>query len=101
MEYLTLLNGPTLPAPEIDLALRLEAQGLELIAEPTSEGPHLRLHNPRGGPPAVSPADVEEIRTWKAHLLALVAYVNRVSATATRNTCATPWAQRKNTRKKH
>lgn len=72
MTFLTLRNGPTLPAAVICLALELEARGYGF----SISGEQLRLLPPKDKPEeALTPFDRERIRVMKSHLLALVAYV--------------------------
>lgn len=63
-------GGLTLPEEALVLALDLENRGCTL----RQDGDRLRVLGPGGAKPELSAADVEAIRRWKAHLLALVAY---------------------------
>lgn len=62
-------GGLTLPLAAVELALDLERRDLKL----SIEGDRLRVSGPNGKPD-LSPADVDAIRKYKAHLMALVAY---------------------------
>jgi hypothetical protein len=64
-------GGLTLPEEALVLALDLENRGCTL----RQDGDRLRVLGPGGAKPALSEGDVEAIRRWKAHLLALLAYV--------------------------
>lgn len=69
--FIELRNGPSVPVEAFRLAQDLiTTRGLVL----RQEGDLLRVSNPDGSRPDLSPEDVEAIRKWKAHLLALIAY---------------------------
>lgn len=66
-DYVTLVRGPVLPGAVVALAVDLEARGFDLRAQ----GDRLLV----GPVDALTPADVDAIKRWRHHLLALVAYV--------------------------
>lgn len=65
-DFVSLLNGPTLPREVIHLAIDLELKGLTLH----QDGDKLSVH-PRE---LLTADDIEAIQRWKLHLLALLAY---------------------------
>lgn len=70
MELVTLKNGPSIPAPVLELALALEARGVTLHQQ---EPGVLRVSGP-DGKPALSDQETSQIRQFKFYLLELVSY---------------------------
>lgn len=64
--FVVLRGGLTLPADAVLLALSLESRGFTL----TADGPDLVVCPGS----QLTPADRENIRRWKMHLLAIIAY---------------------------
>lgn len=69
-ELVGLRGGLTVPVAPLELAIHMESRGLTL----SIEGDRLRVTGLNGTKPDLSLADVEAIRRWKPHLMALVAY---------------------------
>ncbi len=67
-ELITLKNGPTLPQEAIALAIDLEGRGFSMRDDRGT----LRLSG--ADPKLLSAEDREQIKKWKLHLLAVVAY---------------------------
>lgn len=62
----------TVPCAARDLFVDLDCRGLVLSS---NQDGHLRVSRKDGaGPPELSDTDRADIKTWKLHLLALVAY---------------------------
>ena len=68
MDLIDLRAGPTVPRPALELALRLERRGVLLRVDRDQ----LIVVPPAGD--YLTDDDRDEIRQWKAHLLALLAY---------------------------
>jgi len=68
-EFITLKGGLTVPVPAFDLFTELDLKGLSM----SCEGGKL-LISKAGEVPDLTTEDRECIKTYKAHLLALVAY---------------------------
>ena len=69
MMLIALRNGPTVPVPVLELGWSLESRGLTLKVE----GDKLRVSGPGGVKPTLTPEDVEAIRKYKVHLMAVLA----------------------------
>ena len=74
-EYIDLLPGPngglTVPAEAFRLVHSLGRRGLDLRQDGAG---HLRVSGPHGMRPELSSEDIAEIKRYKLHILALLAY---------------------------
>ncbi len=73
-EFVHLLPGPT---GGLDVPLEAYALISDLISRDLTlrqEGESLRIAGPNGGKPDLSATDVDGIKRYKAHLLAMLAY---------------------------
>ncbi len=67
--FVTLRDGPVVPAPAYLLLLNLEARGFSI----TRDGPTLVVHPPD----QLTGDDCAAIRQWKRHLISLLDYCAR------------------------
>lgn len=72
-EFVPLVHGPVVRREAIDLLLRFEARGIEVVAV-GDDGLQLR---PRG---RVTQADMEAARRWRPHLLAVARYLDALTS---------------------
>lgn len=70
-DFVPLAGGLTVPRVPLDLLLDLERRNILC----RQEGEMLRVSGPNGARPELSPAEVETIKKYKLHLLALVNYI--------------------------
>jgi len=70
-DYVELLGGLTVPVDAFNVVHEFDRRGLIL----KQQGELLRISNADGSKPDLSAGDVERIKRWKPHMLALMNYV--------------------------
>lgn len=78
MEFIELRGGLMAQPADIALLCDLEDRGMTFAVD----GEALRIRGANGQKPELSPGEVSQIKTRKAHLMALVAYDAAATANA-------------------
>ena len=69
-DFVMLAGGLTVPVDAFNLAHELVGRGLIL----SQSGETLRIKGPNGTKPDLSQSEVERIKRWKFHLIAMLVY---------------------------